>query len=252
MAYDILKGSSGTPLVFLMVESADHITGLTGATCTVTISKNGGAFGSPSGSVTEIANGWYQVAGNATDTGTAGPLVLHATAASGDPTDIVVANIIDPTVAVYGSNLVNIKGTASAGAAGYVGVDWNAINAPTTTVDLSGTTIKNLDGNTVQTGDVFAQLPTHFSSMAIDASGNVSLSAAELNSIADALLNRDMAAGTDTNTHSPRNALRFLRNTWSISGTTLTVTKEDQVTSAWTATVGTTPGVNPITSNTAT
>lgn len=34
-----------------------------------------------------------------------------------------------------------IKGTASAGAAGYVGIDWSAINAPTTTVSLSGTTV---------------------------------------------------------------------------------------------------------------
>jgi hypothetical protein len=38
-----------------------------------------------------------------------------------------------------------ILGTVSAGAPGYVGHDWAAINAPTTTVDLSGTTIKNVD-----------------------------------------------------------------------------------------------------------
>lgn len=36
-------------------------------------------------------------------------------------------------------------GTASKGTAGYAGIDWSQINAPTTTVDLSGTTIKNLD-----------------------------------------------------------------------------------------------------------
>lgn len=39
-----------------------------------------------------------------------------------------------------------IKGTASAGAAGYMGIDWSAINAPTTTVNLSGTTIATLSG----------------------------------------------------------------------------------------------------------
>ncbi len=34
-----------------------------------------------------------------------------------------------------------ILGTASAGAAGYVGLDWGHVNAPTTTVNLSGTTV---------------------------------------------------------------------------------------------------------------
>lgn len=103
MAYQILNGSTGTPLLFLMVQSSDHISALTGATPTVTISKNGAAFASPSGTVTEIANGWYKVAGNATDTGTNGPLALHATAASGDPTDLVVAEIVayNPQDAVH-------------------------------------------------------------------------------------------------------------------------------------------------------
>lgn len=90
----IKQSSSGTPLLFLLIASSDHITGLTGASPTVTISKNGGAFASPSGAVTEIANGWYKVAGNATDTNTAGPIALHATAASGDPFDDVVALVV--------------------------------------------------------------------------------------------------------------------------------------------------------------
>ena len=66
---------------------------------------------------------------------------------------------------------------------------------------------------------------------------------------ADALLNRDMSAVSDTNARSPLNALRFLRNKWSISGTTLTVTKENDSTSAWTSEVATTPGADPVTGN---
>lgn len=66
---------------------------------------------------------------------------------------------------------------------------------------------------------------------------------------ADALLNRDMSAVSDTNARSPLNALRFLRNKWDISGTTLTVRKEDDSASAWTATVSTTPGADPVTGN---
>jgi len=37
--------------------------------------------------------------------------------------------------------MTKILGTTSAGAAGYVGLDWGNINAPTTTVNLSGTTV---------------------------------------------------------------------------------------------------------------
>ena len=82
------QSSTAQPLMFLLVQSSDHITPLTGASPTVTLSKAGGSFASPSGAVTEVANGWYKVAGNATDTDTLGPLVLHATAASADPADV--------------------------------------------------------------------------------------------------------------------------------------------------------------------
>lgn len=63
---------------------------------------------------------------------------------------------------------------------------------------------------------------------------------------ADALLNRDMSAVSDTTARSPLNALRFLRNLWSISGTTLTVKKEDDSTTAWTSVVTPAPGADPI------
>jgi hypothetical protein len=68
--------------------------------------------------------------------------------------------------------------------------------------------------------------------------------------IADALLDRDMAAGTDsgsTTVRTPRQALRFLRNKWSIAGSTLTVTKENDATASWTAAISQTAGADPIT-----
>lgn len=81
--------------------------------------------------------------------------------------------------------------------------------------------------------------------------GNIggTLTSSERNAIADAMLNRDMSAVSDTNSRSPLNALRFVRNKWSVSGTTLTVTKEDDATSAWTSTVTTSAGADPITGN---
>ena len=64
--------------------------------------------------------------------------------------------------------------------------------------------------------------------------------------IADAILNRDFAAVADTNARTLLQAARFLRNRWSIAGTTLTVCEEDDATPAWTATVTAAPGADPI------
>ena len=87
MGYSVKQSQTARPLLFKLRLASDHITGATGKSPTVTLSKNGAAFGSPAGAVTEVANGWYKVAGNATDAGTLGPLVLHATAALCDETD---------------------------------------------------------------------------------------------------------------------------------------------------------------------
>lgn len=78
------------------------------------------------------------------------------------------------------------------------------------------------------------------------------LTSGERTSIAEALLKLDLSTVTGEAARSVLNALRFLRNKWSISGiggTTLTVTKEDDSTTAWTATVTATPGADPITGN---
>jgi hypothetical protein len=74
---------------FMMIQSADHISGLTGATVTVTLSKAGAAFGAAAGTVTEVANGHYKVAYTTADLNTLGDLAVHATATSGDPTDFI-------------------------------------------------------------------------------------------------------------------------------------------------------------------
>lgn len=87
MGYAIAQDQTSEPLLFLMVDSADHISAKTGLSPTVTISKNGASFATPAGAVSEIGNGWYKVAGNASDADTLGPLLLHATASGADPTD---------------------------------------------------------------------------------------------------------------------------------------------------------------------
>jgi hypothetical protein len=67
--------------------------------------------------------------------------------------------------------------------------------------------------------------------------------------IADAILTRDWTSVSGEAARSVLNALRFLRNKWSISGSTLTVTEEDDSTSAWTATLTTDSGADPITAS---
>lgn len=89
MTQQLLQSSTQDPLVFFMTDSADHLTGKTGLTVTVTLSKNGGSFASAAGAVAEIGSGWYRVAGNATDTNTLGHLLLHATATGADVTDMM-------------------------------------------------------------------------------------------------------------------------------------------------------------------
>jgi len=67
--------------------------------------------------------------------------------------------------------------------------------------------------------------------------------------IADALLDRNMSTGTDSGTstiRTPRQALRMLRNKWTILNSTLSVKKEDDSTESWSAVIGSTPSANPI------
>lgn len=96
------QSSTSYPLQFLLVLSSDHITGATGKTPTITISKNGGAFGAAAGAVTEIANGVYSLAGNATDRNTLGELWAHITATGCDTVDMLLCEVV--TVDVFAAN----------------------------------------------------------------------------------------------------------------------------------------------------
>lgn len=178
---DILKSSTGYPLTFMMIDSSDHITAKTGLSPTVTISKAGASFASPAGAVSELSVGWYKVAGNATDTNTDGELILHATAAGADPTDIKVGVVVefDPRNAPTIQNLVDgvlneltsahtTAGTvgkkigatpdATAGAAGGIAIAGS--NAATTFATLTSTGALSINGTPMvsQTGDSYSRL----------------------------------------------------------------------------------------------
>jgi hypothetical protein len=142
--------------------------------------------------------------------------------------------------------------TATAVADGAIDAATFAAGAITATVIADGA----IDAATFAAGAITATViadasidAATFAAGAIDAAAISADAGAE---IADAVLNRDMATGTDSGSatvRTVRQALRFLRNKWSISGTTLTVTKEDDATASWTSTVTATAGADPITAN---
>jgi hypothetical protein len=78
-----IKKSTGTSVYVYLVDAVDGYTPETGITGpTVTISKAGGAFAAPNdGTWTELADGWYKVALDATDTDTLGALAINVVAA---------------------------------------------------------------------------------------------------------------------------------------------------------------------------
>lgn len=80
------------PIPFFMVDVTDHVTGLAGLSPTVTISKAGGSFAAPAGSISEVGGagngfGWYLLTPTTADTGTASTFVLHAEATGADTID---------------------------------------------------------------------------------------------------------------------------------------------------------------------
>lgn len=142
-------------IVFLMVDSTDHVTGKTGLTPTVTLSKNAGAFASPSGAVTEISGGWYKLAAHATDSNTLGVLALHATGTGADPTDMIVGNVVayDPQDAVR----AGLTAMPNAAAAASGGLLISGSNSGTTTLGaLTVTGATTFTGATTWTGALTA------------------------------------------------------------------------------------------------
>lgn len=161
-SYDVQQSSTAFPLVFLLISSTDHITGLTGATVTVTISKNGGAFASPAGTVTEMANGWYKVAGNATDTATLGPLLLHATATGADPTDqlypVVAFSPQTTSMGLVLAKTTNLTGLNDIAATAIVSSGAITTSSGKVSEVALVDTLTTYTGNTPQTGDSFARI----------------------------------------------------------------------------------------------
>ncbi len=138
------QSSTQQALVFFMYDSGDHVTGKTGLSPTVVIRKEGGSFASPSGSVTEIANGYYQVAGNATDTATLGSLILSATASGADQATMGYEVVgFDP----FNANNLGLASIPSVAPGAANGLLIAGSNAATTLDSLTVTNDLNITGS---------------------------------------------------------------------------------------------------------
>lgn len=151
--------------------------------------------------------------------------------------------------------------SATAGATGGVFIaGTNAATAITTalTANITGNVTGNLSGTVGSvtgavgsvTGNVGGNVTGSIGSVASAGIAAASLATAAKQDIADFVLDRSLSAGTDSGTDSTatrtvRQALRVLRNKAGIAASVLTVTKEDDTTTSWTAAVTTTAG-NPI------
>lgn len=108
--------STAFTVVFKAYQSSDHVTEATGKTIAVTISKAGGAFGNPNAgatNATEIANGWYKVALDSTDTGTVGLLAIRGAASGID--DIGDRFLVEARPANFASLAIDGSGRVDLG-----------------------------------------------------------------------------------------------------------------------------------------
>jgi hypothetical protein len=130
---------------------------------------------------------------------------------------------------------------------GTAGAGLTNINLPNQTMDIVGSITGDLTGSvgSIAAGGIAA---ASFAAGAVDAAA---LSADAGTELADALLNRNMATGTDSGSdtvRTVRQALRILRNMVDLQTTpgTMDVKKEDDSTSSWTAVLTTDAAAEPI------
>lgn len=132
-----------------------------GATPTGFVVKDAGATASTGGSFTNLGSGLYDYAPTQSETNATNVGFLFTTTSDiavqynfypevVDANGLPSINLVDiagttasTTSAQLGVNVVNVGGSASAGAAGYMALDWGHVTGQTTTQSLSNTTISS-------------------------------------------------------------------------------------------------------------
>ena len=163
------------------------------------------------------------------------------------------------------SGQVTVGSLAATAQTDTAGAVWNALLASYTTANSFGARVVRtrstspsnevtITGSFHIAADVHELQPAvitaaDFATGAIDANA---LNATALAAIADYMLLRKLdrtgqGTGSTANERTVLSALRYLRNKVDISASTMTITTEDDTTTAWTATLSSTAGLNPVT-----
>lgn len=187
-----VKQSTATNVMIFMTDSTDHITGKASLTLTITASKDGGAFGSITPTVTDRGNGWYNIALTTAHTDTVGDLCLHLTGTGADPSDLkvnVVANLASGVVVTTNNDKTGYTASTVSDKTGYSLTQAFPTNFSTLVINGSGYVTSSNAGSGATAAEVWGYstrsltdksgfaltqaFPTNFSSMAITAGGAV-------------------------------------------------------------------------------
>lgn len=85
----MIKQNSSKNIMVFMKDSSNHISGKTGLTLLISVSKDGGEFSVINPVVTERGDGWYSIAITSSVTNIIGELAFHITATGADNNDFV-------------------------------------------------------------------------------------------------------------------------------------------------------------------
>ena len=156
-------------------------------------------------------------------------------------------NNLPASPAAVGSKMDIVDAPSSTGVGVIVSAIWDKLLTGIVTADTIGKLLKDNVNATISSrsshsaADVWA-----VTTRALTDKAGFELSATGLLAVADAILKRDWTQVTGESARSVLNALRFLRNKWAITGTTMSVKKEDDSTEAWNAEISTTESANYI------
>lgn len=234
----LLKQSTARNLLVFVTDEADHVTGLEGATLTITASKDGGAFSSISPTVTERGDGWYSLALTTSHTDTLGDLALHITATGADPTDLVRQVVVGlpgedaASIAAILADTNELQTDWANGGRLDLILDARASQASVDTIDdLLDTEVAAIIAALADIDSDVANVDTDVAAVAAAVAALPTDAA-----IADKLLGRTLAGGADGG-RTVKDALRAIRNKTELAAGVLTVYAEDDATPAWTAAV---------------
>lgn len=228
----LLKQSTARNRMVLMVDSADHVSGKTGLTLTITASKDGAAFASISPTVTERSDGWYSLALTTSHTDTLGDLAFHITSSGADPTDFDDQVVAD----LPGASVASVTGNVGGNVTGSVGSVVGAVGSVTGNVGGNvtgsvGSVTGSVGGNVVGTvasvvGNVGGNVTGSVGSLATQAKADVNAEVDAALADYDGPTNAELATALDPLPTAAENATAV----WANGTRTLTAIDEDSTT----------------------